>query len=462
MDENNDMAEDGMSLESLSGSLSENNMCLNNFEEEGTSECPKNLENDIRAVKRVTEVDLNAWTTVSKNGKKMKDNNTQFQVYISHKEKLPKQFALAKLFKECKIENINVVKYISPYKIRLNFEDELSIKGLFSCKKISDLGWKLQRAMETNFSYGVIKNVDLDISEAEILKSITCPNSVELESLNRLNRRCVEKEGWSPSESVRLCFKGPFLPAYVIVDGLKFRVDPYVFPVSQCSRCWRMGHTFKRCPSSKIVCPKCGDNHANCDRKIFRCINCLGMHMALDRSCPVFIKEKKIRKLMAEYNIPYRKALLMYVPNEEIPQPKENVTDLSNNPTQPTPTVPGTSAGITYAEVTRANTSSKNKKGYQKQSTTKPKRKDDIISHAEVEYPDQTYNLENETERREGNDSFRELLSRLKEIIFLKSDTIQSKVKNALKCCIEWLILFFVDDITAWPLLKYVLEFLNG
>lgn len=458
MDKNNDTAEDVMSLESSSDSMNEVNMNLNNYDDEETPEDANNDENDGRPIKRVREEDLNAWTTVSKNPKKVKDNNTKFQVYISHKEKLPKQFALAKLFKECNIVNINAVKYMSPYKIRLNFEDELSLKGLFSCKRLSELGWKLQRAMETNFSYGVIKNVDLDIPDEEIKKSINCPNSVELESLNRLNRRNTEKEGWTPSESIRLCFKGPFLPAYVIIDGLKFRVDPYVFPVSQCSHCWRMGHTFKRCPSSKIVCPKCGDNHANCERKIFKCVNCLGTHMALDRNCPVFIKEKKIREIMAEYNIPYRKALTMYVPKEHAPEP-ENIPNPNNNIFEPE-VVPGTSTGITYAEVTRNKNSSNIKKSNPKQPITK--RKDDAIIQAETEHADEIHRPENEAEGMENNVNFSVLLSRLKEIIFLNSDTIQTKVKNVFKCCIEWFILFLVDDINDWPLLKYVLDFFNG
>lgn len=467
MDKNNDTSCEVMSLQSSNSSLSEVDMQLNNFIEEENTECIKNLENEIRPVKRLREEDENDWTTVDKNGKKIKEQDNKLEVYVSHKEKIPKQFALAKLFKECKIENINKVKYINPYKIRLNFGDEVSLKGMLSCKRLIDLGWKFQRAMEINFSYGVIKNVDLDIPESEILKSIKCPNSVELDSLIRLNRRSSEKEGWSPSEAVRLCFKGSYLPAYVIVDGLKLRVDAYVFPVTQCSRCWKMGHTLKRCPYSIIVCPKCGENHANCERKNFKCINCSGAHMALDRSCPVYLKEKKIRELMAEFNISYRKALTVYVPQKKLPQTeKENIPQLSNNTFQPL-SVPGTSTSTTYAEVTRFNTNNKKdhpKRSYlpfSKPSSTNNKERDDVIFHTEFDNPHASSNTEKEPER-ERNINFSELLYRLKEIIFLNSDTVQTKFKNFVKCCIEWLILLTVDNISDWPLLKCILDLING
>lgn len=40
--------------------------------------------------------------------------------------------------------------------------------------------------------------------------------------------------------------------------------------------------------------------------------------MALSRTCPIYLKERRLRELMAEFNCTYRKALSMYVP----PEPK--------------------------------------------------------------------------------------------------------------------------------------------
>ncbi|KOB74096.1 reverse transcriptase [Operophtera brumata] len=36
--------------------------------------------------------------------------------------------------------------------------------------------------------------------------------------------------------------------------------------------------------------------------------------MTLNWRCPVYIREKKLRDIMAEFNVSYRKAIIMYVP----------------------------------------------------------------------------------------------------------------------------------------------------
>ncbi|CAG9790353.1 unnamed protein product [Diatraea saccharalis] len=53
------------------------------------------------------------WKLVGKEKKnKIQDS---LQVYITGKEKLPKQFAMAKLFKNLGLEDINRIKYLNPY-----------------------------------------------------------------------------------------------------------------------------------------------------------------------------------------------------------------------------------------------------------------------------------------------------------------------------------------------------------
>ncbi|CAG4992193.1 unnamed protein product [Parnassius apollo] len=61
------------------------------------------------------------------------------------------------------------------------------------------------------------------------------------------------------------------------------------------------------------MCPKCGGEHENCDTKTFKCVNCSGTHMALARTCPAYLKERRVRELMAEFNCTYRRALIIYV-----------------------------------------------------------------------------------------------------------------------------------------------------
>lgn len=167
------------------------------------------------------------------------------QITISCKEKLPKAFALAKILKKENISNILKVKYINSYRVRITLQDEVNLKKLCSCEGFLKMGWRIHKDMEVSFSYGVMKDVELELEEKEILKSISCPGQVELVSVRRLNRRIKGKDGWWPCEVVQLCFKGNTLPPYVYTDGMRIAVEPYVFGVSQCSQCWKLGHSAK-------------------------------------------------------------------------------------------------------------------------------------------------------------------------------------------------------------------------
>lgn len=60
------------------------------------------------------------------------------------------------------------------------------------------------------------------------------------------------------------------------------------------------------------ICPKCGGQHENCEIKDYVCLNCKGPHLVLDKQCPLYIKEKNIRAIMAKENATYRKAVEIY------------------------------------------------------------------------------------------------------------------------------------------------------
>lgn len=199
-----------------------------------------------KSVKRTHEEEENndeEWQSVTGKNKKTRqvtekrdiERKQNAEIYISSETPMPKQFALARLFKDLNMRDIANIKYLNPYKIRVTFQDEKSIKDLFSIQELKNKGWRFSKSSEVSYSYGVIKDVDLDLSEEEIMKNITCPSAVELTSIKRLLRRNREKDQnsrWSPSETVRLCFKGNWLPAYIFVHGVKVLIEPYVYPHS--------------------------------------------------------------------------------------------------------------------------------------------------------------------------------------------------------------------------------------
>lgn len=425
--------------------------------------------------------DNEGWNLVKSKEKRLKPQlKEDIEMYLSSNEKLPKQFALAKMLKACGIVDITKIKYISPFKIRVEVCSELSADKIEKCPEFIEKGWKVYRAMERTSSYGVIKNVDLDLSDEDILRNIMCDKPAEIISVYRLKRRDREGEGWQPSEAVQVCFKGSFIPQYIYVHRLRIKVTPYVFPVSQCSKCWKYGHPTKKCPSNKIVCPKCGDNHENCETQNFKCVNCGGNHLALHKaSCPAFLKEKRLREIMVEFNCTYRKALTVYVPplTSQSTYSRQSDNPPANMISQPeirfqnhdTPTF----AEIVKTDITlhkEDTNDDKNTSANTSMRFRRTRRRDTASCKLELPISSSIMNSESTVPpdaaagEEKKNDSVRldELLVRLKEIIFLRELTMEDKVHGVLKCCLEWLILLSVQFVSKWPLCKIIVDYFTS
>lgn len=252
-------------------------------------------------------------TVMSRKAKRIDRRNSKegnYDVCISSKKSLPKQFGLAKLLRAENIANIEAIKYKGPYRVIVSFKNKQDAENLKSCQKLVELEYKCISVDEVDLSFGMVKDVDLDLDEAEILKEFSC--DCEIVAIKRL-KRINDLGEWVYCEKVRLTFKTPTLPPYIFGYGCRFKVEPYAFPVTQCSTCWRFGHFARICPTQRTVCPKCSEKHSNCETTQFKCINCKGSHMALDKSCPLYLKEKEIRVVMSKDNCTYRVALAAVV-----------------------------------------------------------------------------------------------------------------------------------------------------
>lgn len=233
-----------------------------------------------------------------------------YEVCMISEQPLPKQFKMAKLFRELNIVDVQKIKYKSPYKAFILFEKRDDAEKMIKCTKLEELKYRCNMALELSCCYGIVKQIELDIEDKEIMESFSC--NFDIISIRRL-KRLTEEGKWADSETVRFCFKSTTLPQCVTAFGCRFKVEPYIFPVSQCSRCWRFGHSLNKCPTKKVICPKCGKDHPNCDTKAYICINCKNEHMAIDKSCPLYAKERDIRKIMSEECTTYKKALQVYL-----------------------------------------------------------------------------------------------------------------------------------------------------
>ncbi|CAH0724081.1 unnamed protein product, partial [Brenthis ino] len=352
------------------------------------------MEENLRAEKRTRPEDEGEWTVVGKE-KKAKPVYNKIEIYITSTEILPKQFAMAKLLKNNDIMDIDRLKYINPYKIRLDMNNEMCADKLENCEEFLRKGWRIYRAMEKDISYGLIRDVDLELSNDEILSRITCPNRVEIISVSRLKRRCTtDGSGWTPSGCVRISFRGAYLPSYVSVDGLKINVD--------------------------------------------------------------------------------RRALTMYVPPEspciQIDTPfsnsLENITskNLSNHETR------ASTKEVSYAEImkpkvgrltqdnvdrSQGTSASVLKPPKEKHKRRKQDRED--ISIAEEDTVDS--DDEKVSEKEEKIMAFSDLVNKLKDIVFLRGISVQTKAYNIVKCCLEWAALLLIDLLPNWTLIKKIIDF---
>ncbi|XP_063549092.1 uncharacterized protein LOC134756194 [Cydia strobilella] len=205
----------------------------NNLVEQNSITSPRDdsmdgSENMNASTKRVREDNEGErWISVRRDGKrrrerinspvspvKNQDEEIKFEAYISAAEALPKQFAFARMMQQNNITDIVEIKYINPNKIYVQFGSESTLENLITCQAIKEKAWSVVRTSEVAASYGVIRQVELDLTEKEILESID--GGADLISVKRLTRRSEDGK-WINSECVRLGFRGSSLPAYVHV-----------------------------------------------------------------------------------------------------------------------------------------------------------------------------------------------------------------------------------------------------
>ncbi|XP_073963694.1 uncharacterized protein [Choristoneura fumiferana] len=371
---------------------------------------------------------------------------------------------MARILKNSNVTGVLKVTYKSPYKILIRFKDCESAGTLMKCAA----GWTCRKTSEVAYTYGVVKDVDLDIDDDKIKDEFQC--DLEIISAKRLNRR--DKDGkWVRSEKIRLQFSGSDLPPYVFSYGLRMEVEPYIFPVTQCSKCWKFGHIRNFCPSNKQICPKCGADHENCETTVFKCTNCKGDHMSVVKSlCPAFHKEKKIREWLAEKRCTYKVALLKirqaFESEESTSGKKSWENEESSESNTPQPQVK------TFADALKKNQENKtvneNKPASRKtpkgnENTKKRQHKDNeecSSQQGENNAPvhrnhekDKNDEYDDEPKKQKDTGLFRRFLNKLKEIILAKEDWGE-KIQMIVKYIVEEVKLLFKEFMNVDALLS--------
>ncbi|KAJ0178583.1 hypothetical protein K1T71_001631 [Dendrolimus kikuchii] len=446
---------------------------------------------------------LEQWTTVTRRGKKIRGKDEAIQYNLEEeikisvtasKDRLPKQFTLARLLDANSICGVKRIKYIGPFKMHIIFDDRNQADTFMKHKILTDMDWRCQDTSEVNISYGIIKDIETDQSLEQILNNIY--SDYEIVSAKRLNRRQQEGEistddsnGWIPSETIRLGFKSSSLPRYIKLFNTNISVDKYIFPVTQCSKCWKFGHTSLKCGAHKITCSKCAQNHPDCETNSYVCVNCCQNHRAVDKNCPVYKKEKTIRELMSEFNCTYQKALLLFVPVSPAPLRPINKNNYADFPTINNVTTTSIDTnyhekGPTYAEKVKlpvsdlnnmpsTSTNSKSPKTTKRKHTNTNKHQEHEEEIMEFESFDTSTSTpldlkqptacddksKEEHKKRKGYLSFLSVMRRISEIIIRDKCSLANKIESVIKIIWEWLMSVAMQYLADGSL---IMNFFNG
>lgn len=109
-------------------------------------------------------------------------------------------------------------------------------------------------------------------------------------------------------------FHNSVVPTSAILLGKSIFFTPFIQRVRRCANCQRFGHTAGLCKgaSKKCYCESCGDlghNKSDCTTAVVKCINCIRAkltdinHKASDSGCPIFLRQKEIKKIMAALSL---------------------------------------------------------------------------------------------------------------------------------------------------------------
>lgn len=421
------------------------------------------------------------------------ENNTQqpqyFEVCLTSKTVLPKMVGMAKLLKSQNINDILKIKYKSPYKMFIVLKYTEDANKVLNCQKFKELEFSCQRTDQLSIIYGIVRNIDLELEENEL--SEIFQSEADICAVKRL-KRLNEDGQWVNSEAIRIGFKGATLPTYIYGYGCRFKVESYMFPVTQCSGCWKYGHIKRFCPTQKILCPKCGKGHDNCETKDFTCINCKGSHMALNKSCPMYLKEKMIREIMSKDKCSYKIALDSYLKqirkrSEITPvntEGRETVSSMSSSRnrsyrdsftplevlTHPVNTCMDSSASleeISEDEEEASENRTTTKRNKKKNKIQNEKNKEQIKkgtkknenggqagkSHKEI--------VEENPNKTESVSKLKIFYNKFKEIWLSDYSTTQ-KVKNGVRLVLEEIIMYIVTYFKDWDIVSNLYRLLRN
>lgn len=231
------------------------------------------------------------------------------------------------------------LKVTGRHRVKINFSNKDKANQLINDNNLVIDNLKAYVPDQFVQRIGIVKNIDTEISDDELMEHLSCKNGIQIKEITRFLKKTKDENNMDIQiklRTLKITFQGQLLPDEVEIYNVKRKVLPYLFTVTQCFGCGRYGHTKKNCKNKKKTCANCGEEeHKNpeekCTRKSY-CVNCKGSHKSTDKECAEFIRQSAMKKLMSLNNLSYWEA------NEKFPKTKnqyqvfENLEDFPELP----------------------------------------------------------------------------------------------------------------------------------
>jgi hypothetical protein len=210
--------------------------------------------------------------------------------------------------------NIDKIKSIGRQKISIQFLSYLSANNFMNEEVLKSNNYIAFVPSFLATRMGVIRRIPTDISDKDLIDNLVIPSGVgKIAKVRRMKykKKVGESEEWHDSQTVVVTFEGQVLPPHLYLFYNRIPVETYILPTVQCYRCSFFGHTKIQC-RGKIRCYNCGGEHTGdkctIDLDSAVCCNCGGNHSAVSVTCPEFLRQKNIKRLMAEDTLSYFEA----------------------------------------------------------------------------------------------------------------------------------------------------------
>ena len=200
----------------------------------------------------------------------------------------------------------NSVKHLRSGDILVETKSSKQSSQVGKINKILDHPVTVSPHRSLNYSKAVVFCPDLKgESDSIILKELAEQEVCEVKKLGKAG-------------TILLTFAKPNHPAYVNIGYIRCKCNTYVPNPTRCFQCQKLGHVSSVCKGNP-TCAKCGqEGHStdSCSDDPI-CVNCSGPHLASDKNCPAWVKEKHVLKIKTVQKVSIGQARRLY--NDSLP-----------------------------------------------------------------------------------------------------------------------------------------------